>query len=240
MDSTRVAVHLRLKDRVKVLEALRTVMEREGLVRADREARDAVRVLVAPAAGEWTPLYPESPDTARDLARALAAELVTPALVVGTLGDEALFYSAYDDKGNPVDDYHSCPDYEKEFGDDDASGEELERTRGDVDVLAQLFGGLGAGSDLLRASLGEARIERLRDVDPWTSRADIDEVLQRLRDALKLPPLSDFEEQVVDGEDGVDVRVLSFRRPKTDKRLAMPTLPRLPELRNPFKKKKDS
>lgn len=238
MESTRIAVHLRLKDRVKVLEAVRTVLEGQGLVRAERDARDAVRVLVAPAVGEWVAVYPEVADSARDLARGLAAELGTPALVVGTLGDEALFYSAYDEKGQAVDDYHSCPDYEKEFGDDDASGEELEGTRGDVDVLAQLFGGLGAGADLLRAALADARIERLRDVDPWTARVDIEEVLKRLRDALKLPPLSDFEEQVVEGEDGVDVRVLAFRRPRADKGLALPKLPRLPELKNPFKRKK--
>lgn len=235
MESARVAVHLRLRDRVKVLEAVRTVMEREGLVRADRDAQDGVRVLVAPSQGEWTALYPEANDTARDLARALAAELATPALVVGTIGDEALFYSAYDDKGQAVDDYHSCPDFEKEFGDDDASSEELDRTRGDVDVLAQVFGGLGNGADLLKSALADARIERLTEVDPWKPRPDIDEVLQRLRDALKLPPLTDYEEMVIDGEDGADVRVLAFRRPKAEGRLKLPKLPNLPK--NPFRKK---
>ncbi|MCO5172390.1 MAG: hypothetical protein M9894_39335 [Planctomycetes bacterium] len=222
MESVRVAVHLRVKDRVRVIEALRAVMERQGLLRADRDARDARRVLVAPSQGEWTSVYPEATDTARDLARALAAELQAPALVVGTIGEEALFYSAYDDAGDGVDDYHSCPDFEKEFGDDDASPEELERTRGDVDRLAELLGGLGPGADLLRAALAEARLERLRDVDVWQQRPEVDEVLQRLRDALKLPPFADYEEMVSEGQDGLDVRVLAFRRPRPDRGLKLP------------------
>lgn len=225
METVRVAVHVRVKDRVKVLEAVRVVMEREGLVRADRGARDAVRTLVAPSQGEWTPVYPEVSEQARDVARALAAQLEAPALVVGTIGDEALFYSAYDAAGEPVDDYHSCPDFEKEFGDDDASAEELERTRGDVDRLAQLLDGLGPGGDLLRAALSEARVERLTDIDPWQARPGIDEVLRRLRDALKLPPLADYEEMVAEGQDGADVRVLAFRRPTAEKGLKLPKLP---------------
>lgn len=233
MEPVSVAVHLKLRDRVKVLEAVRAVMERQGFVRADREAREGVRVLVAPTHGDWTPLYPEAGEQARDLARALTAEVQAPAIVVGTIGEEALFYSAYDDGGQSVDDYHSCPDYEKEFGDDDAGAEELERTKGDVDRLSQLFGGLGPGADLLRAALAEARVEHLRDVDPWKARPDLDEVLQRLRDALKLPVLSDYEEMVVEGEAGLDVRVLSFRRPTAEKGLKLPKLPGLP-----FRKKK--
>ncbi len=225
MEPVRVAVHLRVKDRVKVLEALRSVMERQGLVRAERDAREGVRVLVAPSQGEWTSVYPEESGQARDLARALAAELQVPALVVGTIGDEALFYSAYDDQGESVDDYHSCPDFEKEFGDDDASAEELERTRGDVDALAQLLGTLGAGADLLKSALAEARVERLSDVDPWQQRPELEEVVRRLRDALKLPPFADYEDMVADGEDGADVRVLAFRRPKVDKGLKLPKLP---------------
>lgn len=228
METVRVAVHLRLKDRVKVLEALRVVMERQGLVRADRESRDAQRLLVAPTQGEWTSLYPEDPAQARDVGRALAAELQVPAIVVGTIGDEALFYSAYDDKGDGVDDYHSCPDFEKEFGDDDASDEELERTRGDVDALAQLMGSIGPGADLLKSALAEARVEHLSQVDPWQQRPEIEEVLRRLRDALKLPPFADYEEMAADGQDGADVRVLAFRRPTADKGLKLPKLPRLP------------
>lgn len=230
MEPVSVAVHLKLRDRVKVLEAVRAVMERQGFVRADRSAvgREGVRVLVAPTHGEWTALYPEAGEQARDLARALTAELQVPAIVVGTIGEEALFYSAYDATGQAVDDYHSCPDYEKEFGDDDASDEELERTKGDVDRLAQVFDGLGQGADLLRSALAEARVEHLRDVDPWKTRPDLDEVLLRLRDALKLPALSDYEEMVVEGEDGLDVRVLSFRRPTAEKGLKLPKLPGLP------------
>lgn len=228
METVRVAVHLRVKDRVKVLEALRAVMERQGMVRAERSSSDGVRLLVAPSQGEWTSVYPEASEQARDVARALAAELQVPAIVVGTIGEEALFYSAYDDEGEGVDDYHSCPDFEKEFGDDDASAEELERTRGDVDALAQLVGGLGAGADLLRTTLAEARLERLTDVDPWQQRPELDVVLRRLRDALKLPPFADYEEMAADGEEGVDVRVLAFRRPTAEKGLKLPKLPRLP------------
>ncbi|MBX3465867.1 MAG: hypothetical protein KF878_03085 [Planctomycetes bacterium] len=228
MEAVRVAVHLRVKDRVRVLEALRAVMERQGLARADRAAADARRVLVAPSHGEWTAVYPEVTGSARDLARGLAAELKAPALVVGTIGEEALFYSAYDDAGDGVDDYHSCPDFEKEFGDDDASPEELERTRGDVDRLAELLGGLGPGADLLRAALAEARLERLRDVDAWQQRPDVEEVLVRLRDALKLPPFADYEEMVSEGEDGLDVRVLAFRKPRAERGFKLPFRPRGP------------
>lgn len=235
MEPVCVAVHLKLRDRVKVLEAVRAVMERQGFVRAEREAREGVRVLVAPTHGEWTALYPEASEQARDLARALTAELKAPAIVVGTIGEEAIFYSAYDAAGEAVDDYHSCPDYEKEFGDDDASDEELERTRGDVDRLAQLFEGLGPGADLLRAALSEARVEHLRDVDPWEARPDLDEVLLRLRDALKLPALSDYEEMASEGEAGLDVRVLAFRRPTAEKGLKLPRLPGFP-----FKRKKET
>lgn len=224
METVRVAVHLRSKDRVKVLEALRAVMERQGMVRADRDDAD-LRVLVAPSHGEWTPVYPDVEGQARDLARALAAELSVPALVVGTIGEEALFYSAYDEEGESVDDYHSCPDYEKEFGDDDASDEELERTRGDVDALARVMGGLGPGADLLRTALAEARVERLVDIDPWAKRPEVTEVLRRLRDALKLPPFADYEEMVAEGEDGVDVRVLAYRRPRARRGLDLPGLP---------------
>ncbi len=227
METVRVAVHLRVKDRVKVLEALRAVMERQGMVRADRASADTdgLRLLVAPTQGEWTSVYPDAPEQARDVARALAAELAAPAIVVGTIGDEALFYSAYDEKGEGVDDYHSCPDFEKEFGDDDAGAEELERTRGDVDALAQLLGGLGAGADLLKSALAEARVERLSDVDPWQQRPDLDEVLRRLRDALKLPPFADYEDVAAEGEDGADVRALAFRRPAAQKGLKLPRLP---------------
>jgi hypothetical protein len=223
-----VAVHLKVRDRVKVLDALRAVLEREGLVRADAEHPDAVRVLVAPTQGEWTTLYPEQTDQARGLARAVAAELEAPALVVGMIGEEALFYSAYDDEGEPVDDYHSCPDYEKEFGDDDASQEELDRTKGDIDQVLQLLDATVTGRDLLAQALAEARVERLVDLDPWQTRPDLREVLRRLRDALKLPPLVDYEEMALEAEESGEVRLLAFRRPKADKGLKLPKLPRLP------------
>src|SRR5690606_37164410 len=106
-----------------------------------------------------------------------------------------------------------------------ASDEELERTRGDVDALAEVMCGLGPGADLLRAALTEARVERLADIDPWQRRPDIDEVLRRLRDALKLPPFADYEEMVAEGQDGADVRVLGFRRPRAESGIKLPKLP---------------
>lgn len=235
MEALRVAVYVRVRDRVKVLDAVRGALEAEGLVRGDAEDPDAVKALIAPPQGAWTPLYPDPPERARDLARAVAAKVGAPALVVGTIGDEALFYSAYDAEGEPADDYHSCPDYEKEFGDDDASDEELERTRGDVARLGALFGASVAG---LGETLAAARIERLRDMDPYGARTHAEDALRALRDALSLPPLADYEEMVVDAGDGIDVRVLAFRRPRAEKGLKLPKLPAMPKLPS-LRRKKD-
>ncbi len=218
----QAAVHLKVRDRVRVLDALAAHQAAQGLVRADDdpEAPEAARLVVCPPRGGWTTVAPEQGEAARALAAGLAQRLAAPALVVGLVDDGAVFYSAYDAQGEAKDDYHSCPDWERDVGDDDAGDDELARTRGDPDAVAALFG-LAPGGDAaaLAAALAGARIERLRDHDPASDRVAPAAALRAIERAFGLAPLPDAAElwglgPAADDEvDDGDVVRLAWRRP---------------------------
>jgi hypothetical protein len=228
--TVRAAVHVRTRDRVAVVEALSQLLSAEGLVPVDpkgRAPRQSLRVLVGKPQGDWIAVCPEDVNAARGLAQALAAETDQPTIAVGMVDDEALFYAAYDGNGLGVDEYHQCPDYEKEADEDDADDDELERTRGDAVALVQ---GVGGGkADELGQALQKGRIERLRDHDPAVDTLPADEVLAALRASLKLPDLVDFDERVAEAG---DEHVLTWTRPEPTRleklKSKIPTVPTLP------------
>ncbi len=230
MPTVRAAVHVRTRDRVAVVEALSQLLSAEGLVPVDpkgRSPRQSLRVLVGKPQGDWIAVCPEDVQAARGLAQALAAETDQPTIAVGMVDDEALFYAAYDGNGLGVDEYHQCPDYEKESDEDDADDDELERTRGDA---AALVLGVGGGkAEELGEALKKGRIERLRDHDPAIDTLPADEVLAALRASLKLPDLVDFDERVAEAG---DEHVLTWTRPEPTRleklKSKIPTVPTLP------------
>lgn len=230
MPTVRAAVHVRTRDRVAVVEALSHLLSAEGLVPVDpkgRQPKQSLRVLVGKPQGDWVAVCPEDVQAARGLAQALAAETDQPAIAVGMVDDEALFYAAYDGNGLGVDEYHQCPDYEKEADEDDADDDELERTRGDA---AALVLGVGGGkAEELGAALKKGRIERLRDHDPAVETLSADEVLAALRASLKLPDLVDFDERVAEAG---DEHVLTWTRPEPTRleklKSKVPTVPAMP------------
>lgn len=231
----RAAVHLKTRDRVKVLEALRAVLEGEGLVpskkSAEARAANAVRFIVGAPQGEWVAVCPEEPDTCRALAPLLAAHAKVPSIAVGMVDDEAVWWTAFAASGDAVDEYHSCPDYEKEADEDDADDAEVERTKGDAGALKAL----GAGqTGPLAEAMQKARIERLRDHDTYEEVLPAEDVLKALRVALKLPELADFDDRLDDL--GSDAHPLVYEKPPPEKRLKLPGLPAMPGL--PWRKKK--
>lgn len=230
MPTVRAAVHVRTRDRVAVVEALSHLLSAEGLVPVDpkgRQPKQSLRVLVGKPQGDWVAVCPEDVQAARGLAQALAAETDQPTIAVGMVDDEALFYAAYDGNGLGVDEYHQCPDYEKEADEDDADDDELERTRGDA---AALVLGVGGGkAEELGAALKKGRIERLRDHDPAVETLSADDVLAALRASLKLPDLVDFDERVAEAG---DEHVLTWTRPEPTRleklKSKIPTVPAMP------------
>ncbi|MGE0710138.1 MAG: hypothetical protein AB7N76_07360 [Planctomycetota bacterium] len=164
------AIHLRTRDRVKLIDALRALCQAEGLRPVLGEARErpprgARRFLLLPPAGQWTTLVPEDAGRARDLARDLSLAGEVPALAVLLVDDGFAFaYEAYDAKGKEVDAYHSCPDAELPFGAPDVPDAELDRTRGEPSKLSAL-GVSPEAIEKVAPVLADARIERLADHD---------------------------------------------------------------------------
>lgn len=220
IEPTGVGVHLKTRDRVAVLDAISAAMGADGLsfVGGGPDApEDAVRLLLLPPRGAWTSLYPENSALARELAGLLSLQLKAPALTVGRFDEAAFFYVFHSADGDVADEYHSCPDWSKDVDEDDASEEELARTRGDAQALAALLApGQDAGA--LAQLLADARIESLRDHDAHSGPTDNSEPLTRLAELLALPDLlEDFDElwQLgLDDEEDVDLRYLAYGTPK--------------------------
>lgn len=223
MKPTAVGLHVKTRDRVKVLDAVRAAMGAVGLkwVGGGLDAPDeAVRLVLLPSRGGWTSLYPEEPELARGLAERVALELDAPVLVVGHYEESAFFYLAFGPAGEELDAYHSCPDYSKGMGEDDASEAELEATRGDAAVLAGLVG--GEAKELERILAG-ARIERLRDHDVLSGAVGVSAALERFAEQLGLPDLLQAFEDVwaeEDEDDDESVRHLAYARPRDPGQLA--------------------
>ncbi len=220
MEPTGVGIHIKTRDRVNVLDAVRAAMEAEGLswVGGGMDAPNAAaRMLLLPPRGSWTSLYPERPDLARELASLIALQLKTDVLVVGRLEEAAFFYVFFNGNGSLGDEYHSCPDWSKDVDEDDASEDELERTRGKPAALSHLLSG-GVSLDALTKLLKDSRIERLRDHSAHDGPGNNTEPLTRLADALALPDLlEDFDELWhlgLDDEDDIDLRYLAYGRPE--------------------------
>jgi len=216
---TGVGIHLLTRDRVEVLDAIRSFMEVRDLewVGGGPEGADLgeTRLLLLPPQGRWSSLYPEDPYLADTLAPALAAAVRCPVLVVGQIEEAAVFYRAYDESGVLGDEFHSCPDYEKEFDEADASEEELERTRGEPEIVAALLG-MKAGD--LASTLAASRIEHLRDVDVNAVPADNKLALAAIQKNFALPDLEqDFDvlwHLGFDDAEDVDLRYLAYGHPE--------------------------
>jgi hypothetical protein len=221
VDPTGVGMHIRTRDRVGVLDAIRTAMDAEGLswvgAGPGDTPTDSVRMLLLPPRGAWTSLYPEDTSLARELAGLIALQLKAPVFTVGRYDDAAFFYVYHDRGGNLADEYDSCPDWSKDVDEDDASASELERTRGRPEVLSTLLASgqePAALSELLKAS----RIERLRDHSAYRGPATSREPLTQLADLLALPDLlEDFDELWhlgLDDDEDVDLRYLAYGEPE--------------------------
>ncbi len=222
MKPTAAGLHVKTRDRVKVLDATRTALAADGLEWAGGEdaPEDAVRLLLMPARGPWTTLYLEQFDLAPALAGRIALQVQAPVLAVGHHEEMAFFYLAYGPDGEEVDAYHSCPDYAKEMDEDDASEAELEATRGDPEILATLTGAKDAAA--LGALLNKARIERLRDYDSYGQSVDAGQALRDFAKLLGLPDLAEgFDDHWgIDEDDGADgVRYLAYAAPADPTRL---------------------
>lgn len=184
------AVHLRTKDRVALIEHLHAVLGAEGYVfrpgGRDAQAKGARRYLLLPPRKGWTTLLPERASEARALARDLATLGLSTLAFVHVDDLLAFGYDAYGPGGELIDAYHSCPDAEKGFDDEDADELELERTRGNPAALAA---GLGLPPEPFAKvgdALGSVRIESLREHYP-SGAADADAARLTLLKALGLP-----------------------------------------------------
>lgn len=224
MADSSIGIFIKSRDRVGVLDAVRTSMESEGLewVAGGMDApTSATRLLLLPPHGEWTPLYPASHSRA-SLAGDIALQLGAPVLVVGHMEDMAFFYSVWDLKGNLADEYHSCPDYAKEFGEDDADETELARTRGKPQMVAAMLGAANKAEELSEL-LKKARIENLRDHDVATGFAGASEPLRRLAKIFGLPDLQEEFDLLwdlgPDDDDDDSTRFLAYGPPKQPGRL---------------------
>ncbi len=214
-------MHIRTRDRVGVLDAIRTAMNAEGLSWVgdgpDETPADAVRMLLLPPRGRWTSLYPEDGSLARELAGLIALQLKVPVLTVGRYDEAAFFYVYHEAGGDLADEYHSCPDWSKDVDEDDASQDELERTRGKPGALSAL---LAPGHDAAALSelLKSSRIENLREHSPYSGPATNAEPLTRLGEILALPDLlEDFDELWhlgLDDDEDVDLRYLAYGTPE--------------------------
>lgn len=224
MEPTGVGIYVKSRDRVGVLDAVRTAMEAEGLewVGGGVDApSEATRLLLLPPTGDWTPLYPATA-TRAGLAGDIAIQLKVPVFVVGHLEDMAFYYAAWDTSGNLVDEYHSCPDYAKDFDEPDADADELARTRGKPQVVASLLGASDKAGEL-GAVLEKARIDNLREHDPASGFAGASEPLRKLGKMFGLPDLQE-EFDVLwdlgpDEDDEDDVRYLAYAPPREPGRL---------------------
>ena len=217
-DQVGAGIHLRTKDRVAVLDALAHVAAATGLAPTDDDGTQArptteLRALVAPARAGWTSVYVEQTWRAPSLAAALARRAKVPALLVRLASEWACAYQAYDASGGLADAYHSCPDADKAADEDDASADELERTRGDAAALAAALGG-GREIERLAAVMTEQRVERLRDHDAVGGvLPDPDLVFAALETSFGLPELRpDFDEvrHVLADEEGLDLVLRAF------------------------------
>ncbi|RMG06561.1 MAG: hypothetical protein D6731_25510 [Planctomycetota bacterium] len=218
MVEAAVGIHVRTRDRVAVLDALRTALEGEGLRLVPSDAEGGLRFLLAPPRGRWTTLYPEGSALVEALPPLLGRALGTDVLTVGRLEEAAFFYEYHGPDGALRDRYHSCPDYAKEVGEDDANEEELQRTRGDARLLEPLLGEEG-DVEKLAALLARCRIERLRDHDPAHGPADNVGPLTEFARLLDLPDLLEGYDELCaiasDEEDGTDLRLLVYAEPET-------------------------
>ena len=225
MDDLVVGIHVQTRDRVGVLDALGALAREAGLEPVRDEGVSprpgTTRFLVAPPRGAWVSVYPEEPaqegqlQLARDLTCELAGRLRAAAIMVGRLGEAAFFYLAADAKGQPGDEYHSCPEQALEVDDPGLGDATLEATRGDTARLATAVGGL-VKPDALAAVLTAARVERLADCDPGQDRPGVAEGLAALAAALRPPdPYPDFDEvrHFVAEDDQLDMSLLAFRAP---------------------------
>ena len=211
MESIRAAVFVRTRDRVRVLEALGALAKAEGLQRVEPEQAE-LHALILPPAGRWVTIYLDPTTLAASVAREVAAQTGTPTLTLRVLDDgAALSYDAFDPSGALADTYHSCPDYDKAPGQDDASPDELARTRGDAPTLAQTLGGLpGDLVHELTEALSSARIERLRDHDAYDGPSGATDLLRTLTRLFSLPELVDVDDVLADADE-LRAHPLAFR-----------------------------
>jgi hypothetical protein len=219
-DPVGAGIHLKTGDRVAVLDAMAKAAERSGLVPTTDAGNQAqpgteLRVAITPARAGWTSVYVEQTWRAPSLASALARAAKTPALLVRLAGDWACAYQAYDGDGRLGDAYHSCPDADKAADEDDASADEIERTRGDAGQLGATLGG-GQGLEGVGEVLRTNRIDRLRDHDAAGGHLpDPDAVFVALQEAFGLPNLRpDFDEvrHFLADEEGLDLVLRAFKQ----------------------------
>lgn len=220
MEPTSQGLHVKTRDRIKVLDALAELMASEGRERVEDDgvapSDHTSRVLVAPPRGPWTSVYWEEPTGAAERSARLCGAVGAPGLLVARFDALAFAYEAYDPAGAVADAYHSCPDYVRAVDEDDAPAAEVDRTRGDAARLVAALGPAGgpARAQELQAVLDEARIERLHDHDAYTAQPDAEAALERLAEALSLPDLqADFDEvrHFTAEEHDLDVCLLAFR-----------------------------
>lgn len=222
---TGVGIHIKTRDRVKVLDAVRAACGAEGLEwkGGGQDAdEDSVRFLLLPARGSWVSLYPADPAWADVVAGPIALCVQAPVMIFGRIDDDAFFYMAYDTQGDLLDQFHSCPDWAKDFDEPDASDEELERTRGKPAKVAGLLGASAKAAEL-KEILHKARIERLRDHDPWDGVADAFTSLRKIGAAFGLPDLEDDFDTLWDlgleEDEDADLRYLAYGQPEEEKGL---------------------
>jgi hypothetical protein len=227
---TSAAIHMTSRDRVALIDALNALCAAEGLEPIVGEEREdppagARRFLLLPPRGRWTMLLPENPEGVRKLAGDMARRAKTNALAVVLIDDAFAFaYDAFNEAGGVVDVYHSCPDAELAFGEEDVPDEELERSRGEPSKLSALGVDAEALTELSTV-LADARIERLADHD--VSGAIYDDAETPLRIFREKLKLSDAQEEGFDAlwdlgldeESEATLRYLVWAPPKTPGKL---------------------
>ena len=166
------------------------------------------RALVISGTKGWTAVYIEMPDKDLLMARELSQRLGAVVLLHRSILFDAvaLFWFA---SGDLMDEFQSCPDYFKGWGEPDAGEGELERTAGQAEVAKTLVSRIDAGA--LDEIYRECRMTDLAEGDPPAMELGV--ALRKLRKATGVGTFEHGFEDLWWGDFSFEARFLAWRRP---------------------------
>jgi len=182
-----------------------------GYTRLEDEGRDTVgdeRALIIAGTKGWTAVYLESSERDAAFALALSERLATTVICHRAILYDAFWLLSY--KGGAlIDEYQSCPDYFKSYGEADASSAELARSAGNSAALKAAVPRIDA------ALLGEIyEGARLHDLEAALEAVmPVDEALKKLRSALQIGTFEHAFEELWWKDLTVEMRFLAYMAP---------------------------